>query len=46
VHVVSVDRAALARVGPYVAALAGAEGLAAHAGSVLYREQALSGGPQ
>ena len=44
VHVVSVDRAALRRVAPYVAALAGAEGLAAHAASVLYREQAPSEG--
>jgi histidinol dehydrogenase len=40
VHVVSLDRAALRRVAPYVASLAEAEGLAAHAASVLYREQA------
>ncbi len=40
VHVVGLDRAALHRVAPFVADLAAAEGLAAHAGSVLYREQA------
>jgi histidinol dehydrogenase len=40
VHVVNLDEAALRRVAPYVAAIAGAEGLAAHAGSVLAREQA------
>jgi histidinol dehydrogenase len=46
VHVVSVGPAALRRVAPYVAALAGAEGLAAHAASVLYREQAPPEGRQ
>jgi histidinol dehydrogenase len=46
VHVVNLDRAALRRVAPFVAALAGAEGLAAHAGSVLYREQAPPPGPE
>jgi len=45
VHVVSLDRAALRRVAPYVASLAEAEGLAAHAASVLYREQAPAAGP-
>ncbi|CAN5453107.1 histidinol dehydrogenase [soil metagenome] len=37
VHVVDLDRAALARVGPSVAALAEAEGLTAHAESVRLR---------
>lgn len=37
VHVVSVDEEALARVAPHVAAIAEAEGLAAHAESVLRR---------
>jgi len=37
VHVVSLDQAALRRVAPHVAAIARAEGLAAHAGSVLGR---------
>ena len=37
VHVVSVDEAALARLAPHVAALAEAEGLAAHAESVRMR---------
>ncbi len=38
IHTVSLDRAALARVGPHVAAIAEAEGLAAHAMSVRLRE--------
>jgi histidinol dehydrogenase len=37
VHVVSLDEAALAKVAPHVAALAEAEGLAAHAASVRIR---------
>lgn len=37
IHVVDLDRAALAEVGPHVAALAEAEGLAAHALSVRLR---------
>ena len=37
VHVVSLDRAALARVAPALTALAEAEGLAAHADSVRMR---------
>jgi histidinol dehydrogenase len=37
IHVVSLDGGALARVAPYVAALAGAEGLPAHAESVRLR---------
>lgn len=37
IHVVGLDEAALGRVAPHVAAIAGAEGLAAHAGSVLMR---------
>jgi histidinol dehydrogenase len=37
VHVISVDEAALARLAPHVAALAEAEGLAAHAESVRIR---------
>jgi histidinol dehydrogenase len=45
VHVVSLDQVALRRVAPYVASLAEAEGLAAHAASVLYREQAPAAGP-
>jgi histidinol dehydrogenase len=44
-HVVRLDQAGLRRVAPYVAALAGAEGLAAHAASVLYRERAPLAGP-
>jgi histidinol dehydrogenase len=43
VHVVSLDQAALARVAPHVAAIARAEGLAAHAGSVLCRVEAQAG---
>jgi histidinol dehydrogenase len=39
VHVVSLDRAALDKVAPHVAALAEAEGLAAHAESVRIRTQ-------
>ncbi len=38
IHVVSLDQAALGRVAPYVAAIAKAEGLAAHADSVLLRD--------
>ena len=37
IHVVSLDDGALARVAPYVAALAEAEGLPAHAESVRLR---------
>jgi histidinol dehydrogenase len=37
IHVVSLDRAALDRVAPHVAAIAEAEGLAAHAQSVRLR---------
>ena len=37
VHVVSADEAALRAAAPHVAALAGAEGLAAHVDSVLVR---------
>jgi histidinol dehydrogenase len=37
IHVVSLDQAALARVAPHVAAIAVAEGLAAHAESVFLR---------
>jgi histidinol dehydrogenase len=37
VHVVSLDRGALSGVAPHVAAIARAEGLTAHAASVLYR---------
>jgi histidinol dehydrogenase len=37
VHVVSLDEAALGKVAPHVAALAEAEGLAAHAASVRIR---------
>jgi histidinol dehydrogenase len=40
VHVVDLDRAALARLGPHVVALAEAEGLAAHADSVRLRDTA------
>jgi histidinol dehydrogenase len=40
VHVVSLDRSALSRVAPYVAAIAHAEGLAAHAESVVCRAEA------
>jgi histidinol dehydrogenase len=46
VHVVTLDHDALCRVAPYVAALARAEGLAAHGSSVLLRAgQAGPGGP-
>jgi histidinol dehydrogenase len=38
IHVVSLDGPALAKVAPHVAAIAHAEGLAAHADSVLLRE--------
>jgi histidinol dehydrogenase len=41
VHVVDVSRLALGHVAPHVAAIAQAEGLAAHAASVLVRAQAL-----
>ncbi len=37
VHVVTLDEAALGKVAPHVAALAEAEGLAAHAASVRIR---------
>jgi histidinol dehydrogenase len=37
VHVISADRRALSRVAPHVAAIAGAEGLDAHARSVILR---------
>jgi histidinol dehydrogenase len=37
IHVISVDEAGLARLAPHVAALAEAEGLAAHAESVRIR---------
>jgi histidinol dehydrogenase len=37
-HVISLDRAALAKVAPHIVAIAEAEGLAAHARSVLVRE--------
>jgi histidinol dehydrogenase len=37
VHVISADRRALERAAPHVAAIARAEGLAAHAGSVMLR---------
>jgi histidinol dehydrogenase len=40
IHVVSLDRAALARVAPHIAAIAEAEGLAAHAASVRDRGMA------
>jgi histidinol dehydrogenase len=40
VHVVNVGRSALQRVAPHVAAIAAAEGLAAHAESVLWRAEA------
>ncbi|MGH9104717.1 MAG: histidinol dehydrogenase [Acidimicrobiales bacterium] len=43
VHVVELDRAALERVAPHVAAIARAEGLAAHAESVLRRAERPSG---
>ncbi|HET9059862.1 MAG TPA: histidinol dehydrogenase [Acidimicrobiales bacterium] len=39
VHVIELDGAALARVAPHVAAIARAEGLAAHAGSVVMRAE-------
>ncbi|MBV8560687.1 MAG: histidinol dehydrogenase, partial [Acidimicrobiia bacterium] len=39
IHVVSLDKDALARVGPHVAALAEAEGLPAHAESVRLRSR-------
>ena len=38
IHVVSLDEAALLRIGPHVRALAGAEGLAEHARSIALRE--------
>ena len=38
VHAVTLDQAALARVGPHVAAIAEAEGLAAHALAVRLRQ--------
>jgi histidinol dehydrogenase len=38
IHVVSLDRPALAKVAPHVVAIAEAEGLAAHADSVRIRE--------
>jgi histidinol dehydrogenase len=38
IHVVSLDRPALAKVAPHVAAIATAEGLAAHARSVRLRD--------
>jgi histidinol dehydrogenase len=37
VHVISADRQALSRAVPHVAAIARAEGLAAHASSVMLR---------
>jgi histidinol dehydrogenase len=40
VHVVTLDHDALSRVAPHIAAMARAEGLAAHAGSVLIRSAA------
>jgi histidinol dehydrogenase len=46
VHVVTLDRAALQRVAPHVAAIAEAEGLAAHAGSVLIRAEGTPGTPR
>ena len=39
VHVVTLDREALAKVGPHVATLAEAEGLSAHAESIRVRER-------
>jgi histidinol dehydrogenase len=39
IHAISVDDASLARIGPHVAALADAEGLAAHAESVRIRNR-------
>jgi len=39
IHVVSLDQPALSKVGPHVAALAEAEGLAAHAESIRLRER-------
>ncbi|MGA2802813.1 MAG: histidinol dehydrogenase [Acidimicrobiales bacterium] len=39
VHVISADRQALARAAPHVAAIARAEGLAAHASSVMLRSE-------
>jgi len=39
VHVISADRRALSRVAPYVAAIANAEGLPAHARSVVLRSE-------
>jgi len=41
VHVVDVDASALARVAPFVRALAEAEGLAEHARSISLREEEL-----
>jgi histidinol dehydrogenase len=40
IHIVDLDRAALDRLAPHVASLARAEGLVAHADSVLWRAQA------
>ena len=40
------EEAALHGVAPYVCAIAEAEGLAAHAGSVRHREQAPAQGPR
>jgi histidinol dehydrogenase len=39
VHVISADRQALSRAAPHVAAIARAEGLAAHARSVMLRSE-------
>src|SRR5208283_3211298 len=39
VHVISADRQALARAAPHVAAIARAEGLQAHADSVMLRSE-------
>ncbi len=44
VHIVSADRSALERLAPHVSALAGAEGLDAHAASVRIRTQGGKGG--
>jgi histidinol dehydrogenase len=38
VHVVTVDRAALDRIGPFATTIADAEGLAAHAAALRIRE--------
>jgi histidinol dehydrogenase len=45
IHVVNLDQAALTAVAPYVAAIAEAEGLAAHADSVRIRASLDGGGP-